>query len=72
METHTQETERKWVVRDLPRLGALKPEWIVQGYLAISSEGTEIRIRRIGDTCVETVKSHGIDLGGGPPISARS
>src|SRR5256885_16681635 len=59
METHTQEIERKWLVRNLPSLGQLKHERIVQGYLAISSDGTEIRIRRTGDKCVETVKSQG-------------
>ena len=59
MKTHTKEIERKWLVRDLPGLGDLKGEQIEQGYLAISSDGAEVRIRRKGDTCFETVKSHG-------------
>ena len=59
MTTHTKEIERKWLLRDLPSLGDLKGEQIVQGYLVISSDGTEVRIRRKGDTCFETVKSHG-------------
>jgi CYTH domain-containing protein len=59
MATHTQEIERKWLVQDLPGLGDLKYEQIIQGYLAISSDGAEIRIRRKGDKCFETVKSQG-------------
>ena len=46
-------------MRDLPGLGELKREQIIQGYLAISSDGTEVRIRRKGDKCVEAVKSQG-------------
>jgi CYTH domain-containing protein len=59
MAMHTQEIERKWLVQDLPGLGDLKYEQIIQGYLAISSDGAEIRIRRKGDKCFETVKSQG-------------
>ena len=59
MTTSTQEIERKWLVRELPKLTNLKHERIVQGYLAISSEGAEVRVRRRGDQCVETVKSQG-------------
>lgn len=59
MAKHTQEIERKWLVWDLPRLGELKREQIIQGYLAISSDGTEVRIRRKGDKWFETVKSQG-------------
>jgi hypothetical protein len=39
MARHTQEIERKWLVQDLPGLGDLKYEQIIQGYLAISSDG---------------------------------
>ncbi len=59
MDRHAQEIERKWLVRDLSRLEGLTYEHIHQGYLAISSDGTEVRIRRKGDTCFETVKSRG-------------
>ena len=59
MSTPPQEIERKWLVRDLPKLADLKHELIVQGYLSISSDGTEVRIRRMGDRCFETVKSLG-------------
>ena len=54
-----QEIERKWLVRTVPRLRDFKREQIVQGYLAISSDGTEVRIRRKGDNYFETVKSPG-------------
>lgn len=59
MVKRTQEIERKWVVPKLPRLGTLKGEQIVQGYLVISSDGGEVRIRRKGKTYYETVKSRG-------------
>ncbi len=59
MTHHIQEIERKWLMHDLPVLGELRPEQIIQGYLAISSDGTEVRIRRKGDKCFETVKSQG-------------
>lgn len=59
MAQHNQEIERKWLVHDLPELGEVKHDQIIQGYLAISSDGTEVRIRRKGDTCFETVKSQG-------------
>jgi CYTH domain-containing protein len=59
MVRHTQEIERKWLVRDLPEVGKLKCEQIIQGYLAISSDGTEVRIRRKGEKHFETVKTQG-------------
>ena len=59
MARHTQEIERKWLVHDLPELGELKREQIIQGYLAMSPDGTEVRIRRKGDKYFETVKSQG-------------
>ena len=55
----TQEIERKWLVRDLPSLQELPREQIIQGYLAISSDGTEVRIRRKGEKFFQTVKSQG-------------
>ena len=54
-----QEIERKWLVHDLPELEELHRDQIVQGYLAISSDGVEVRIRRKGDKCFETVKTQG-------------
>ena len=59
MAQHTQEIERKWLVRDLPDLGTLNREQIIQGYLAVTSDGTEVRIRRKGKACFETVKRQG-------------
>jgi adenylate cyclase len=46
-------------VRYLPKLTGWKHDRIVQGYLAISSDGTEVRIRCTDDKCFETVKSQG-------------
>jgi adenylate cyclase len=59
MAQHTQEIERKWLVRELPDLGTLNREQIIQGYLAVTSDGTEVRIRRKGEACFETVKRQG-------------
>lgn len=59
MAQHKQEIERKWLVRDLPNLRAVKHEQITQGYLTISSDGTEVRVRRKGHNYFETVKSQG-------------
>ncbi|MEO7860866.1 MAG: CYTH domain-containing protein [Nitrospirales bacterium] len=59
MVKRTQEIERKWLVSKLPRLGTLKREHIIQGYLVIASDGGEVRIRRKGKTYYETVKSQG-------------
>ena len=58
MAKQTQEIERKWLVHDLPGLKDLNCEQIIQGYLSISPHG-EIRIRRKGDECFETIKSQG-------------
>jgi len=54
-----KEIERKWLVREIPSLGEIPREQIIQGYLAISSDGTEVRVRRKGDEFVQTVKSRG-------------
>jgi adenylate cyclase len=54
-----QEIERKWLVREIPKVTDLKHERIIQGYVAISSEGAEVRVRRVEDKCFETVKSEG-------------
>lgn len=52
------EIERKWLVRDPPE-EALRTsgEAILQGYLAIAADGSEVRLRRRGRRCSLTVKS---------------
>jgi adenylate cyclase len=53
------EIERKWLVQDLPDLPRHEGKAVVQGYLAVAADGTEVRLRRTDGTCVETVKSGG-------------
>lgn len=51
------EIERKFLVRELPFTGDAKRLEIIQGYLAVDSDGTEVRLRRIGPRHVITVKT---------------
>lgn len=52
------EIERKFLVRQLPpALETYPHERLVQGYLVIGEDGREVRLRRTGDRCVQTVKS---------------
>jgi adenylate cyclase len=53
------EIERKWLVQDLPDLSRHEGKAVIQGYLAVAADGTEVRLRRTDGTCVETVKSGG-------------
>lgn len=51
------EIERKFVLSEPPRgLDHAPSDAIEQGYLAITDDGIEVRIRRIGDRTVLTVK----------------
>lgn len=50
------EIERKFLVDELPERGLLSPTSIDQGYLAVGSDGTEIRVRRKGGRYYQTVK----------------
>jgi CYTH domain-containing protein len=51
------ETERKFLVADLPDAVARAPgERIDQGYLAVGEDGVEVRLRRRGERTVLTVK----------------
>lgn len=52
------EIERKFLVRKIPKNAETPPSVeILQGYLAVSDVGTEIRLRHIGHSYVLTVKS---------------
>ncbi len=53
------EIERKFLVPNQPDLSGAKSNQIIQGYLAISEDGTEVRIRQKGDRYFETVKTTG-------------
>jgi adenylate cyclase len=51
------EIERKFRVDQLPEAGSLTASASIdQGYLAVGSDGTEVRIRRKGDRFYQTVK----------------
>lgn len=52
------EIERKYLVASAPAdLGKHPSKPILQGYLAVESGGTEVRLRRKGERYFETVKS---------------
>ncbi len=54
----TNEIERKFLVKEMPAgLEKYPSNDISQGYLAVTGDGTEIRIRRKGNKYYETVKS---------------
>jgi len=52
-----QEIERKFLLKQLPpHLNELPNSLIEQGYLAIESQGSQVRLRKKGDTRFLTVK----------------
>jgi CYTH domain-containing protein len=53
------EVERKWLVQDLPDISGHEGKEVIQGYLAIAADGTEVRIRQVGEMFFQTVKSDG-------------
>jgi CYTH domain-containing protein len=54
------EIERKFLIDTVPPdLGTYPSDRIEQGYLAITDDGVEVRIRRYGDRSFLTVKSGG-------------
>lgn len=53
------EIERKWLVDKLPDLLNVKSYEIIQGYISISDNGDEVRLRKKGDLYFQTVKSRG-------------
>lgn len=54
-----KEIERKWLVSKLPELNGFKKAIIVQGYIAITNEGKEVRLRKKDDKFFLTVKGEG-------------
>ncbi len=55
-----KEIERKFLVKVLPEdLKQYPHKQIVQGYLAIAEDGTEVRLRQKGDKYFQTVKTGG-------------
>jgi CYTH domain-containing protein len=54
------EIERQFTVEKLPEgLDEIEPVTVLQGYLAIEEDGTEVRIRRMGGRLFLTVKRGG-------------
>jgi adenylate cyclase len=59
MAEHPVEVERKWLVHTPPDLPAHQGKDVIQGYIAVSEDGTEVRLRRMGGQFFQTVKSEG-------------
>jgi CYTH domain-containing protein len=59
MQQRTVEVERKWLVRDLPDLSGHSGQEVIQGYIAIAADGTEVRLRQTDGKFFQTVKSEG-------------
>lgn len=55
----TREVERKWLVTELPELTGLRGKEVRQGYIAVTPDGTEVRVRQKGDEYFQTIKSDG-------------
>jgi adenylate cyclase len=53
------EIERKWLLQDLPDLSRYEGKPVIQGYIAVAADGTEVRLRQTDGQCFETVKSAG-------------
>jgi adenylate cyclase len=56
MTRRKREIERKWLLPDSPDLSGCKRARIIQGYLAVAPDTTEIRLRKKGRKYFETVK----------------
>ena len=53
------EVERKWLVHTPPDLPVHQGTEVTQGYIALAEDGTEVRLRQIGEQFFQTVKSEG-------------
>jgi CYTH domain-containing protein len=55
------EIERKWLIKSVPKeiLDLTNPVKIMQGYIAVHEDKTEVRIRQFGDAYWQTIKSPG-------------
>jgi adenylate cyclase len=59
MQQHPVEVERKWLVQDLPDVTGHKAQEVIQGYIALGADGTEVRLRQTDGKLFQTVKSEG-------------
>jgi adenylate cyclase len=58
------EIERKWLVSTPPPLTNLEGRKIIQGYIAVCADGTEVRLRQKGKSFFQTIKTgHGLKRG---------
>jgi adenylate cyclase len=55
------EIERKWLIKSVPKdiLEKSNPLRILQGYIAVHEDKTEVRVRQFGDAYWQTIKSPG-------------
>ena len=51
------EVEGKWLIENPPELSGHKGAKVIQGYLVVSSEGSEVRLRRKDEKFFETIKT---------------
>lgn len=51
------EIERKWLVEDLPDLSRHKGAKVIQGYIIVPANGSEVRVRRKDEKFFETIKT---------------
>jgi adenylate cyclase len=59
MQQHPVEVERKWLVQDLPDVSGHEGQEVIQGYIALGADGTEVRLRQTDGKFFQTVKSEG-------------
>src|SRR4030095_8401112 len=57
MTRHRVEIERKWLVGNPPNLKNRNGATIIQGYIAVTGDGVEVRMRQKGKRFFETVKT---------------
>lgn len=56
-ESQKKEIERKFLISNVPKnLASYPGHKILQGYLVISEDGTEIRLRKFGQKFFQTIK----------------
>jgi len=66
-----QEIERKWLIRRLPESSLGEPLEILQGYIAVTPNGNEVRLRMKGGRYFLTVKTSGNQVRGETEIELQ-
>lgn len=57
MARRSTEIERKWLIENPPELSRHKGAKIIQGYVVVSREGSEVRVRQKDEKFFETIKT---------------